>query len=90
MLNLRNFKIDLTTLIILFICLIAFIIFLIIYKIGFLAFIRKIFGIFLIGIGLIITIKFPQPGDYQPKSFSNIFIIIGIFILLFGVYLLAL
>lgn len=89
MLNIRNFKIDLTTLIILCVCLVAFIIFLIIYKIGFLTFIKKILGIFLIGIGLIITIKAPQPGDYQPERFSRIFIVIGIFILLSGVYLLG-
>lgn len=89
MLNIRNFKIDLKTLIILIIITIFVLTTVIIYTIGFLTFIKKIFGIFLIGIGLIITIKFPQPGDYQPERFSRIFIIIGISILLFGVYLLA-
>jgi len=86
--HLRNFKIDLRTFAIPSFCLVVFIAFLIIY-IGFFEFIKKMLGIILILIGLIITIKFPQPGNYQPKTFSHIFIIIGIFILLSGVYLLV-
>ena len=89
MLNFKNFRLNLKNLIILSVCLIIFIVFLIIYKIGFLSFIRKILGIFLIMLGLIITVKAPQPGDYQPERFARIFIVIGVFILLFGVYLLG-
>jgi len=85
MLN-KFIKSDLRDLIILSICIVLFFL---IYKLGFLMFVKKIIGIIFLIFGLIILIKFPQLGDYQPKKFSVLFILIGIFILLFGVYLLV-
>jgi len=50
--------------------------------------INKIIGILLILFGLFMVLKFPQPGDQQPKGFSFLGILVGIISLGIGVYLL--
>ncbi len=50
--------------------------------------VNKIIGILLILFGLFMILKFPQPGEYQPKGFSLLGILVGIISLGVGVYLL--
>lgn len=48
----------------------------------------KIFGAVSILAGIAFLFIFPDIGRYQPGFFTNIAILIGIFLILFGIFLL--
>jgi len=50
--------------------------------------ITKIFGAVSILLGAFFLFIFPENIKFQPKFFTNLAIILGIFLILFGIYLL--
>ncbi|MCK4428966.1 MAG: hypothetical protein KAU95_01215 [Candidatus Aenigmarchaeota archaeon] len=73
-------------LLVLAVCLIAVSGFLVVWQFGTLTVYKKIVGIILTFFGGFMVVKFPQPGDYQPKEFSLLGILIGLFCLFLGLY----
>lgn len=51
--------------------------------------IGKITGGMLILVGLAFVFVFPFGEKWQPKQFTNLGILIGIFLILFGIYMIA-
>jgi hypothetical protein len=50
--------------------------------------IEKVFGAVSILAGIAFLFVFPDIGRYQPGFFTNISMLIGIFLILFGIFLL--
>jgi hypothetical protein len=57
-------------------------------KIGIALFLIKIAGLIVLCAGIFLTIQFPTTADYQKPSMSLTGVLIGIFMLIFGAYLL--
>lgn len=48
--------------------------------------IQKLIGLGFVVFGFFMTVKFPQPGGYQPEGFSRLGLLLGLFCLFVGIY----